>query len=180
MPLDQLIERLKGCVELEDLGGLLSRTSVDLQSCGPYIHFHPDHYARHVAYRDDRMEVVVVCWGAGQVSGVHDHGGAMGWTVMLQGTLTSWAYEALRPGTPAPADAATVFTLADGRQLVERAPSRCAVGECAEFDAPNAIHRVGNVDPDPAISLNVYSPPIMQYTLFDLETGAAQECQPAS
>jgi hypothetical protein len=122
-----------------------------------------------------------VCWDAGQVSGVHDHGGAMGWTVMLQGALTSWGYEAVQDDEPV-ASGAKVFTLSDGRRLVESPPCRCAVGECAEFDAPNAIHRVGNVDPsgERAISLNVYSPPISRYTLFDLDSGTTQQCQPAA
>jgi hypothetical protein len=55
MPLGELIEKLRSCAELEDLGALLSSTSVDLPSCASYISFSPEHYTRHVAYRDDRL-----------------------------------------------------------------------------------------------------------------------------
>ena len=180
LALDQLIEKLKSCVELEDMGALLSRASVDIESCAPFIAFDPNHYTRRVAYRDDHLEVVLVSWDAGQMSGVHDHGGAMGWTMMLQGTLASWSYETIRAGDPIPEGATATWTLADGRRLVEYAPTSCAVGQTAEFDAPNVVHRVGNVDPSRqrAISLNVYSPPISRYTMFDLETGTMSECTP--
>jgi len=180
MALDQLIEKLKSCVELEDMGALLSRVSVDIGSCAPFITFDPSHYTRHVAYRDHHLEVVIVCWDPGQVSGVHDHGGAMGWTVMLQGTLASWSYDTIGTSDSVPEGAVATWALADGRRLVEYAPTSCAAGQTAEFDAPNAVHRVGNVDPrgERAISLNVYSPPISRYTMFDLDAGTMHRCTP--
>jgi len=44
-----------------------------------YIFFNKDNYTRNLIYRDDRFEIMTVCWLPGQRTVVHTHNGSLGW-----------------------------------------------------------------------------------------------------
>ena len=59
------IEELRGRAERYEARGLEATFSFD-----------PDHYVRKVLQRDERLEIALLCWDAGQASSIHDHRGS--------------------------------------------------------------------------------------------------------
>lgn len=106
----------------------------------------PDHYARHLLYRDPdgRFEVVVMAWGPGQQTPVHDHSGI--WCVegVIAGKIDVTRYDILGGvnGTTVRMD--TTDVIHAGR------------GECGALIPPVEYHRISNPYEQPAFTLHVY------------------------
>src|SRR5215471_18517652 len=66
----------------------------------PFIHFHKDQYTRNLIYRDDKFEVMAICWGPGQKTVIHTHNGSLGWMAMVQGEVDVHNYKYLRCNHP--------------------------------------------------------------------------------
>jgi len=125
---------------------------------GPLVAFDPRGYVRKRLYRDERWELLLLCWLPGQHTVVHDHGGSWGAMRILSGELFESRYVAAGEGQPL-------------RVTIEQtcgAPA--ALGEGVE-----TIHRNENRAGVPAISLHMYSPPLTVLNSFDLATGAHHE-----
>ena len=43
-----------------------------------------ERYTRHLVYNDDRYQVILLGWGIGQVSPIHDHAGQRCWMIVEQ------------------------------------------------------------------------------------------------
>lgn len=135
----------------ETIEPLLRGLRLDAEALAPYCAFSGDCYTRNIAHRDDAIECVVLCWPAGASTKIHDHGGQHGWFVVVQGALWVQEYEYLAEGVACRRGEPYRLRANDGK-----------VGrEC------NEIHRVWT-DPDagPAISLNLYARPILQFATY--------------
>src|SRR5215203_2106434 len=51
----------------------LSDNTVDIDSARKYLHWSPNFYTLNLIYKDDRFEMLAVCWEKGQVSRIHNH-----------------------------------------------------------------------------------------------------------
>ncbi len=96
-------------------------------------------------------EAWLLTWLPGQGTDLHDHGGAAGAFVVIQGELT----EATVTGRPGRA------------RLVEHSLPE---GRTRPFGARH-VHRVRNAGRVPAISLHVYSPALEQMRRYELADG---------
>ena len=105
-----------------------------------------DQYARHLLYRDPlgRFEVVVMAWGPGQQTPVHDHSGI--WCVegVVSGKIDVTRYDICGGvnGTTVRMD--TTDVIHAGR------------GECGALIPPVEYHRISNPYQQPAYTLHVY------------------------
>jgi predicted metal-dependent enzyme (double-stranded beta helix superfamily) len=101
---DPLIERLRDAVRLRDVTAIAERIKLELETFIPEEglrlpeHFrapHPDHYARRLLYRDPELDftAVVMTWGPGQRTALHDHAGI--WCVegVVEGEMEVTRYE---------------------------------------------------------------------------------------
>src|SRR5947208_14491492 len=101
---DPLIERLRDAVRLRDVTAIAERIKHELENFIPDEglrlpqHFRtplPDHYARRLLYRDPELDftAVVMTWGPGQRTALHDHSGI--WCVegVLEGEMEVIRYE---------------------------------------------------------------------------------------
>ncbi len=105
------------------------------------IHFGADHYSRTTIYRDDRLEVVVVCFADGQTTSVHDHQGSNCVIRVLSGKLLESLFSASADGS---------LHWLDSHCLHE--------GDVSGLDGKQ-IHQVSNMDPRGTVLINFYSPP---------------------
>jgi predicted metal-dependent enzyme (double-stranded beta helix superfamily) len=110
------------------------------------VHFDEDSrtYTRVAETQD--WEAWLLTWWPGSGTGVHDHGGATGAIVVLEGELREQVWT----------------TDAGGVRPVER---RLAPGIVRSFGA-RIIHDVRNVGTVPAVSLHVYSPRLTSMTRY--------------
>ena len=68
--------------------GRMSSLLLDRESMEPYRHFVPGHYTRNKIFRDDLFEVLLLCWGVGDRTPVHNHDNQLGWMSVQQGMLS--------------------------------------------------------------------------------------------
>lgn len=177
-PLQAFVEQLcNACEPVPDparVADLLAHARPGLEALRPWIAFDPDRYARRRLFRNQRFELILMCWGDGQFTPVHDHDGQSGWITVIDGTLTVQEYDRLwgpRDLTRASADELSrpgSVPLAPARRLV--VPAGTSIAEAA---APETIHRVGP-DSGRALSLHLYAGPLRSLLTFDPEAGTAR------
>lgn len=114
----------------------------------------PQGYLRKQLHQSAKhgYEVLLLTWGPGQGSGVHDHGGAWGGEVVLTGSLTVTEYQ------PA--------ALAEDAELGAGAVSVLAAGKAIGLLPGNDVHRCQNLGLTTTLSLHVYgekSRPVQNY-----------------
>lgn len=94
-------------------------------------------------------DVWLISWPRHQAAELHDHGGSLGALTVVRGTLTEhrWLPGAARP------------------RLV---PRRLTVGARAGFPL-GYVHDVVNSDPEPAVSVHAYSPPLTAMSYYEID-----------
>jgi predicted metal-dependent enzyme (double-stranded beta helix superfamily) len=153
--LTELIDRLNAAVEEPtpeaitqrvkgDLEELLGRGAIELPQ--RFKTPRPDCYARRLLYQDprNRFTAVVMTWGPGQGTPVHDHGGL--WCVegVVEGRMQVTQYD---------------VRASDGAFEVTPvgAPIAAGVGSAGRLIPPTDYHVLANAQPDlTSITLHVY------------------------
>jgi predicted metal-dependent enzyme (double-stranded beta helix superfamily) len=105
------------------------------------------YYARLAAEPD--FEAWLLTWVPGQGTDWHDHGGSAGAFITLQGSLTE-LHAAVSPGRPT---------------RIEREPRVLGAGSVRSFGTRH-IHRVTNLELEPAVSLHVYAPALVEMNQY--------------
>jgi cysteine dioxygenase len=139
-----------------------------------YIFFNKDNYTRNLIYRDERFEVMTICWLPGQRTVIHTHNGSLGWMSMVQGEVDVHNYHYLKCNKPENQNVVGLDCLAGATQIdMERIGTMHCVpgGDVNTVDKLQTIHQIENADPSRSgcVSLHVYSPPIDSCVAFDLE-----------
>jgi cysteine dioxygenase len=65
----------------------LAEHPIDIASVTRYMFWSPSFYTRNLIYKDERFEVMAICWEKGQASTVHDHSGQKCWMTVPLGRL---------------------------------------------------------------------------------------------
>lgn len=117
----------------------------------PLIQYDPTsrYYARLAAEPD--FEAWLLTWVPGQGTEWHDHGGSAGAFVTLQGTLTERHATVARDEPP----------------RIAKAPRRLVAGSVRPFGTRH-VHRVTNEDLEPAVSLHVYAPALVEMNQYEV------------
>ena len=89
--IDELINSLKSIPDegftCDDVYDFLAENPVSVDSITKYFHWSPDFYTRNLVYKDNRFELMVICWDKGQVSRVHNHSDQKCWMMVPVGRL---------------------------------------------------------------------------------------------
>ncbi len=90
-PIEELIGGLRSISDDEftcdNVYSYLADTPVDVDTILKYLFWSPDFYTRNLVYKDDRFEMMVICWEKGQVSRVHNHADQKCWMTVPIGRL---------------------------------------------------------------------------------------------
>jgi cysteine dioxygenase len=105
------------------------------------IGFSTEAYTRIVLHRDESVEVVLICFAAGQTSSVHDHRGSSCVIRLIRGKILE-----------------TLFDKTDGETLEYALHHYLSPGDISGLDGEQ-IHQLSNVDNSGSVLLNFYSPP---------------------
>lgn len=105
------------------------------------------YYARLAAEPD--YEAWLLTWVPGQGTDWHDHGGSAGAFLTVRGTLTE-VHAAVRP---------------DGDPVIEPQSRELSTGALRAFGTRH-IHKVTNNTLEPAVSLHVYSPALVEMNQY--------------
>jgi predicted metal-dependent enzyme (double-stranded beta helix superfamily) len=148
----RITRRVQGILE-----GLVS--SGDLELPEAVCHPRREGYARRLLHRDPELDytVLVMAWGPGQGSLLHDHAGLWGVEIVVEGEMEVESYELLEQ--PEPLDPAC---LADPEEcdlcrFLPLGVTREGAGQAGVLEPPREYHVVRNAVPDgTSITLHVY------------------------
>lgn len=117
-----------------------------------FAHFEADYYARNLVRQSDLFELIVLCWGAGQRSPIHDHQGQRCWMAVLDGEVSE-----------------TLFKLrGESRPTLSTGPVRTfARGSVAFIVDEMGWHRIEPTRGQPAVTMHLYSRPIRTCSIYD-------------
>jgi len=173
---DPLIERLREAVRLKDVTVIAERIKLELETFIPEEglrlpeHFrtpHPSHYARRLLYRDSELDftAVVMTWGPGQRTALHDHSGI--WCVegVVEGEMTVTRYE---------------LTSEEGElfHFVERGTVHACAGSAGALIPPFEHHILANDRPGrTSLTLHVYGGEMDHCSVFEPVEPVAGQAQ---
>lgn len=170
--IDQLVQGLRQISDdqfvCEPVYDFLSANPVDVESIQKYLHWSPKFYTRNLIYKDERFEMMAICWDVGQVSRVHNHYDQRCWMTVPIGKLKgqNFAVEAF--------DESTGYC-----KLIET--NEFELTEClatrVDFDEP--IHQVLNLAEynERAVSIHIYSKPYDRCLSYCRDTDTFKEVE---
>ncbi|HKO56289.1 MAG TPA: cysteine dioxygenase family protein [Thermoanaerobaculia bacterium] len=143
-----------------------------------YKQWVPDRHTRNKIFRNDMIEVMLICWPIGAITPLHTHNGQLGWMTMLEGKLVVENYKKIRCNTPENEQVVGIDCIAGATELeMQHINDELAVpgGPLNTVDKTQTIHRIKNLPEwnERAVSMHVYSRPIDSCVVFDVE---AQRC----
>ncbi|GAA6105969.1 cysteine dioxygenase type 1 [Tachysurus ichikawai] len=107
---------------------------------------------------NSKFNLMILCWGEGHGSSIHDHADSHCFMKLLQGQLKE-----------------TLFEWPDGKShgdMLQKSQHILQENQCAYINDSIGLHRVENVShTECAASLHLYSPPFQQCQTFDQRTG---------
>lgn len=143
-----------------------------------YEQWLPDRHTRNKIFRNEMIEVMLICWPIGAVTPLHTHNGQLGWMTMLEGKLTVENYRKVNCNRPENQQVVGMDCLAGASAIeMEHLENELAIpgGPLNTVDKVQTIHRIRNLEAwnERAMSMHVYSRPIDSCVVFDMD---AQRC----
>jgi len=144
----------------------LGDNPVEVDSIVKYFHWSPDFYTRNLIYKDERFELMAVCWERGQYSRIHNHADQQCWMTVPVGRLQgqNFAVTEIDPGKGyCKLSETDTFELKD-----------CLAAK-VELEEP--VHQILNLDEYDAraVSLHIYSKPFSKCLSYCRETDTVRE-----
>ena len=129
---------------LEQLDALLEEVQLSTEDLRPYRSFKAGNYARHRVFRNQHVELLVLCWRPGQRTPIHDHNGSHGAVRVCEGVMWETLFER---------DNESKLRYKSGRQWLPGNVTGAAVPD---------IHQLGNpeVSGQDMVTLHLYAPPL--------------------
>lgn len=107
--------------------------------------FDPDHYTRNLIQRTGNFELLLLGWGAGQESPIHNHEGQNCWMAVLEGPIEELHFRLSPDGVGVPPLAGPVRSF--------------EAGQVAFIRDEIALHLVRATPSAPGVSLHLYAKP---------------------
>ena len=155
----KLIKLLKTS-PLSEFEHITKNISLTVSDVDKYTNFSPDFYTRNLIYSNSLFEVMLLCWGPGQETPVHDHDSSKCWVYALSGSITEKIYQ---------------------KKIIEidtRTPSKMfnlTEGDSNFIEDEIGVHSIHNFSQNKAMSLHIYSPPIKTCRYFKEDLGTMDE-----
>lgn len=109
-----------------------------------------DSYTRNCIFENEKFELILICWEAGQSTPIHDHGGEECWVKVLEGEFKE-----------------TIFKLNTYGKLVNVKTIVSKKDDVTFMIDFMGFHRLENAFSQRSISLHLYAKPIRDCQIFD-------------
>jgi cysteine dioxygenase len=151
---------------VENVYQFLGENPVDIDTITPFFFWSEHCYTRNLIYKDERFELMTLCWERGQVSRIHNHADQMCWMTVPVGRLRGQNFSVLE------IDEAKGFC-----RLKET--DRFDLSDClaAKVELEEPIHQILNLPEfdQRAVSLHIYSKPFDRCLSYCRETNQFAE-----
>ncbi len=128
----------------------LAENPVDVDSIARYFHWSEKCYTRNLIFKNERFEMMAICWNNGQVSRIHNHAEQMCWMTVPVGKLHGQNFRAVE------INESKNFCLLEETDQFD-------LSEClaAKVELEEPIHQILNLPEfgSRAVSLHIYSKP---------------------
>lgn len=146
----------------------LSEHPVDVDSIQKYIHWSSLFYTRNLIYKDDRFEMMAICWDKGQVSRVHNHHDQRCWMTVPVGRLKGQNF--------------AIDTIDESTGYCKlRETDTFELAEClaAKVELEEPVHQILNLAEydERAVSIHIYSKPYDRCLSYCRDTDTYKEVQ---
>ncbi len=139
----------------------LAENPINVDTIAPYFFWSKNFYTRNLIYKDERFEMMTLCWDKGQISRIHNHADQMCWMTVPVGKLRGQNFRVLE---------------------IEEANGFCKLEETDQFNLSDClaakveleepIHQILNLPEfeSRAVSLHIYSKPFDKCLSYCRET----------
>jgi len=146
----------------------LSENPVEVDSVEKYLHWSPTSYTRNLIYKDERFEMLAICWEAGQQSTIHNHAEQKCWMTVPIGRLKGQNFG--------------VVDMDESRnycKLVETDSFELADCLSAKVELEEPIHQILNLPEysERAVSVHIYSKPFDKCISYCRDTDTFKEVE---
>uniref|UniRef100_A0A7S3PMW2 cysteine dioxygenase n=2 Tax=Sar TaxID=2698737 RepID=A0A7S3PMW2_9STRA len=137
-------------------GELLSRLYLKTREWKEFVHFDSYRYQRSLVAFNSQFSLILISWNKGQTTPIHDHGNKDGgcWVKVLSGNLVLRKYGGDKHSPILESE----YKFKEG-EMVQ--------GEGENKDLFDGLHLLGNLDDVPAVSLHLYTPPMLDLKYQD-------------
>jgi predicted metal-dependent enzyme (double-stranded beta helix superfamily) len=161
-----LIDRLDASVKLGEVHAITSHVKTalcdlirahDLEIPDQFVRPKQDHYARRLLYRNAELgyTAVVMTWGPGQTTSLHDHSGV-------------WCVEGVVAGRMNVTRFDLVETIGDRFRFTEVEQVKAGVGSSGALIPPYEYHILANALPDQdSVTLHIYGGEMDHCSIFE-------------
>lgn len=179
VPVEQFVDGIRklseGLITKQKIYDYLVAYEIRPEDIERYKSWVEGRHTRNKIFRNEMIEVMVICWPAGAVTPLHTHNGQLGWMTMLEGRLLVENYRKVSCNRPENQQVVGLDCLAGATEIqMDHLGNEMAVpgGPLNTVDKTQTIHRIRNLAEwqQPAVSMHVYSRPIDSCVVFDLDT----------
>ncbi|XP_077994107.1 cysteine dioxygenase type 1-like [Glandiceps talaboti] len=150
-------------VNIEEVKSVMENYSSNENDWRRFAQFDPHRYTRNLVDQGNgKFNLIVLCWGEGQGSGIHSHSDAHCFMKILDGELLETMYD---------------WPCESEGQVEMKQTRKCTYqrDQVAYICDAYGLHRVENTSHvESAVSLHLYSPPFDMCECFDQRTGRKQ------
>jgi cysteine dioxygenase len=179
---DQFVDGIRrlseGIITKQKIYDYLVAYEIRPEDLDRYKQWLEDRHTRNKIFRNDMIEVMLICWPIGAVTPLHTHNGQLGWMTMIEGKLLVENYKKIDCNRPENQQVVGMDCLAGATRIeMQHLENEMAIpgGPLNTVDKTQTIHRIRNKAEwdERAVSMHVYSRPIDSCVVFDME---AQRC----
>lgn len=178
IPAERFVDGVKrlseGIITKQKICDYLVAYEIRAEDLEKYKLWMPDRHTRNKIFRNDLIEVMLICWPIGAITPLHTHNGQLGWMTMIEGRLIVDNYKKVMCNKPENEQVVGMDCLAGATQIeMQHLNQELAApgGPLNTVDKTQTIHRIRNLAEwnQPAVSMHVYSRPIDSCVVFDVE-----------
>ena len=147
--LEALIEQLDHS-NSSNQGKIIKQMNIPISDFEAYASWDKKGYTRNCICRTDEYEMILLCWGKGDVTPIHGHGGQKCWVYQIEGQITETRYEKMPDG-----------------QLTEVNRMQLNPGKLTYMNNTMGYHKLNNDTNGRAMTLHVYVLPITSCEVFN-------------
>lgn len=139
-------------IELRNFPQVIRKAQLSLKELNTSATWKPNDYTRNCLTRNERFEIILLCWDIGAKTPIHDHGGKDCWVYQVKGCIEEVRYIRTRD------------------QLIESNRIKIQPSGLTYMNDKMGFHSIQNTSDQRAMSLHIYASPIDSCRVFNKET----------
>ena len=147
--------------EVKNIGeytNVMNTLEVKATDIEEFCHWNDAHYTRNLVSKTNAYELLILCWQPGHMAPIHNRDNQDCWMYLVQGTIEEILY--------------SHQVLEEGKMnITEEKRSLINKGNNTYINDSIGLHQLQNIGTDKAITIHLYSHPIVTCNTYNEETG---------